>query len=578
MDANSRRQAALQAIRAVLDGAVAEDAESEIVDFKEEAGSVDKQGQRRAIPPQHEPAAQALAADAACFANSNHGGVLVVGVDDKARGREAFVGSHLDLAWLRQRIHALTQPGLALDVLEEREVADARIYLINVPPALEEIRCGGKLRARFGKACEELSGDRAREFLERRRNFDWSAEPSGLKLSQVTAEAIEAAKEHYRAEHGTAPDSDLEMARRLGVVIDDGDDPELNRGGALLLAPFEPSLEQIDLLFTVAEGAASRRRLTLPAPLLPALNEVIRELDAAFPATPVVVGTQRRGVRPIPLEALREAIVNAIAHRDYRLSRSCITIIVSGDPPRALKVISPGGFPPGVMGERLLAARSHPRNPALANALRVLGLAEREGVGISTMFRLMLRDGHPSPELIEEGGEVVCRLTGGGVDTDIRAFFDALEARDNNLGQNVCAHIAITTLLSESPLRPERLADLAQSTRGEALDTLEALSTAGATERLLDRSTSFRLTQPAREALRDRLSYPVRRQIDEHADLVRAYLDVNETIGRQDAARLLDVSPTRASQILSQLYNEVGLIEPVDKPRGRGVRYRLAST
>ena len=48
-------------------------------------------------------------------------------------------------------------------------------------------------------------------------------------------------------------------------------------------------------------------------------------------------------------------------------------------------------------------------------------------------------------------------------------------------------------------------------------------------------------------------------------------------IGRATTAVLLGVTPVQAARILSDLYHERGVVEPVGKPRGRGVRYRLAS-
>ena len=140
MDAHSRREAALAAIERILQGDRPADLESDTLDFKEESGTFSHAG-RRAISAQHEPAAKALAEEAACFANSSMGGILVVGLDDKARGSAAFVDTYLDTEWLRERIHALTQPHLAIDIIEERVVVDRRIYFINVAPALEEIRC-----------------------------------------------------------------------------------------------------------------------------------------------------------------------------------------------------------------------------------------------------------------------------------------------------------------------------------------------------------------------------------------------------------------------------------------------------
>jgi hypothetical protein len=95
-------------------------------------------------------------------------------------------------------------------------------------------------------------------------------------------------------------------------------------------------------------------------------------------------------------------------------------------------------------------------------------------------------------------------------------------------------------------------------------------------ERLANRSRSFRLAPEARARLKPRLDYAPRASIDEHWDVVRAYLDGHAEIGRDDVVALLRLKPARATQLLSAFYNERGLIEPVGNPRGRGVRYRLA--
>lgn len=208
MDAHSRRANALQAIQQILQGARPEDLVSDLLDFKEERGTTHSSGAHVAIPPRHEPAVRALAEEAACFANSQQGGVLVVGVNDKRAGPAAFTGSYLDTGWLRQRIYVLTRPHLAVDEIEVREERGRRIYLVNVAPALEEIRCDGKLRARFADGCRELSGDQARALLEQRRHYDWSAEPSGLHLSRVDPAALDVARRFYAEAHGRTAAND----------------------------------------------------------------------------------------------------------------------------------------------------------------------------------------------------------------------------------------------------------------------------------------------------------------------------------------------------------------------------------
>ena len=66
-----------------------------------------------------------------------------------------------------------------------------------------------------------------------------------------------------------------------------------------------------------------------------------------------------------------------------------------------------------------------------------------------------------------------------------------------------------------------------------------------------------------------------RSTLDEHWALVRAYLDDNREISRDDAARLLDVTPDRASRVLGQLLRDRRLALAGPR-RGRAVRYRPA--
>ena len=570
-----RRSAALAAIEQVLSGASAQAAESDLVDFKIEAGRRDRTGGVTSIGPEHAPVADQIAQEAACFANTTTGGVLVVGVDDKTAGPSALIGAESNADWLRRRIYALTRPPLTVDV-EPIETHGIRLLLVNIPDALAETYVGDhKLRTRMGTDCVELTGDRARVFLEERRGYDWSAEPSGMRLSTADPDAILSATQHYQRRHGTGHLGPREIASRLKVLVDDEPDPELSRAGALLLCPFEPGRAQIDLLVTDAEGAASRKRIRKVAPVLPLYDEVMLcLLEEVFPGRSMIIAGENQVVRSLPELAFRESLVNAVMHRDYRIGRATIVALAIGEPAEVFKVRSPGGFVPGVSSSRLLATQSEPRNPALAEAVRILGLAEGEGVGIDSMFRVMLRDGHPEPEITEDGGEVLVRLAGGTPDLRVREFFDQVAKRKPVLALDVRAAIAIERLMTEPTLRPERLAMAAQSTAEDAARTLELLEQAGAVERLLDGSRSYRLAADARTALAHRIRYRTRVTMEDRVDQVEALLDLRPDIGRTDLVERLKMSPPYASRVLRAMV-EAGRIEGTTRiRRGANMRYR----
>ncbi|MEK7409007.1 MAG: ATP-binding protein [Acidobacteriota bacterium] len=90
---------------------------------------------------------------------------------------------------------------------------------------------------------------------------------------------------------------------------------------------------------------------------------------------------------------VREAILNAVTHRDYRLAGS----VLVRQYPRKLEMINPGGFPPGVTAQNILWSQA-PRNRRIAEACQRCGLVERSGQGADRMFRETIRQGKPRPD------------------------------------------------------------------------------------------------------------------------------------------------------------------------------------
>jgi len=109
-----------------------------------------------------------------------------------------------------------------------------------------------------------------------------------------------------------------------------------------------------------------------------------------------------------PQRALLEAMGNALAHRDYELDDPTRITVFSD----RIEFLSPGSLPLGVDPAAFKEGRSGPkwRNQALAWFFNRLQLAQAEGQGIPTMFRLMLEEGCPPPVLDAEGGRVFCVL------------------------------------------------------------------------------------------------------------------------------------------------------------------------
>lgn len=116
---------------------------------------------------------------------------------------------------------------------------------------------------------------------------------------------------------------------------------------------------------------------------------------------PSLEGLQREEKWEYPLEALREAVVNALIHRDYTYPAD-IQIRLEED---RLEVWSPGELPPPLTPDQLYQPHSSVlRNPLLAQAFYFAGIIERWGTGTTRIVHLCREQGLPEPEFANRQG------------------------------------------------------------------------------------------------------------------------------------------------------------------------------
>jgi ATP-dependent DNA helicase RecG len=135
-----------------------------------------------------------------------------------------------------------------------------------------------------------------------------------------------------------------------------------------------------------------------------------RHLPVAGKIQPGVL--ERIDIPLFPLDALREALVNALCHRDYSRTGGAVSIAVYDD---RLEIWSDGTLPFGLTVEDLKRDhQSHPRNPIIAEAFFRRGLVERWGRGTQRIVELCVGAGHPEPEFMEQAGAVGVRFIPSG--------------------------------------------------------------------------------------------------------------------------------------------------------------------
>ncbi len=112
--------------------------------------------------------------------------------------------------------------------------------------------------------------------------------------------------------------------------------------------------------------------------------------------------------KAFPLEAVRESIVNAVAHRDYTISVTDIEVSLYSD---RLEVISPGRLPNTVTVEKMKQGYRAARNELIKEILRDYGYVEHRGMGVRyRIIKAMIEQNGVEPDLIEEEDRFIVRL------------------------------------------------------------------------------------------------------------------------------------------------------------------------
>ena len=319
------------------------------------------------------------------FANAD-GGTVLVGVSDA--GRIVGVADHN-----RLKSRVLSTARSADPPIDVEIDSVGEILRVVVPPQKRKpYSFGGRFFMRDGATSQQMSNAEVEElfYAAGRLHFDRKPCPD-FSIENALDE------ETWKRFSGRAkiPDAMDRMValRNLGLL--DGED-RMTYAGAWLPARdirrFTTSAHVSCALFMGTEKVRILDRRDFHGDLPTMIDDVVAwiltKINVEF-----IIRRVRREERPeLPEEALREAVANAVAHRDYR-STANVQIYVFKD---RIEIVSPGGLPAG-MTEADLGAKSMPRNPLLFGMLYRMDAVENIGSGIKRIRDLCREHGVAAP-------------------------------------------------------------------------------------------------------------------------------------------------------------------------------------
>lgn len=379
------------------------------------------------------------------------GGKLILGVDDNHNivGSEAFRNT---LQNLPQELYQQ----LTLNVeVEEILHPQGRIVIFHIPGrrAGLPIRFNGRYLTRRGSSLVEMDELTLKEvFKENEPDFSQGI-VEGLKYEDLDPKALLElrAKWAYKAKRPEFENIELpQVLRDLELVTQKG----ITYAALILVGSTSAIREHLPDAEIIFEWRHNKEQIHYDArktwryPYILAGDEVAKEIELRNWRVPMQEGLFQRDLYAYDDKSVREAINNAVAHRDYSLRGRSVFIKLSTE---EFFIESPGGFPVGVTRESILD-QTAPRNRLLAETLNRVGLVERSGQGLNDIFKRNILLSKEVPDIWEVDKYWVCLKIPALIrDVEFVGFIEKV-SNENNLSLSLPELMELETIRSRGCL------------------------------------------------------------------------------------------------------------------------------
>ncbi|MDO4682867.1 MAG: ATP-binding protein [Lautropia sp.] len=506
-----------------------------------------------------------------CLANGD-GGELWLGVEDDGKPT-GLHPKHQELKGLEGMIAARTSPSLNVSI-QPLSLSGISVARIQVPKAHSVVstKSGVYLRRRLKQdGTPECVPLLPHEQPSRAGSFglqDISAQPvAGATLEDLDLLERERLRQAVRRYGGDQillelDDEALDGALRFTRRNENGERvPTLT--GLLVIGKETALRERVathEFAFQVLAGDETIAVNEFHRfPLLKALEWLETNFRPYNPEHEIQVGLFRVPIPKVDMGAFREAIANALIHRDYhRLGAVHVRLDDHG-----LSISNPGGLVDGVTLDNLLTTEPRPRNPALADAMKRIGVVERSGRGVDKIYRGMLRFGRPFPDYsrTNDSGVVVQLSTHAADETFLKLIIEQ-EGKHKAKPLPIDSLIALSALRDHKRLGADELARLIQREIPQARTILERLLEAGLVQaHNRGRHRMYTLSADVYRNSNDKAAYTRQAGFSklQHEQMVLNYARDHKKIRRADVMELCHLNADQATRLLKRLSDDLRL-------------------
>jgi len=405
------------------------------------------------------------------------GGALVIGMEDsyphKVVGTKQNEGT---IGKLESNIYRDTQiRPLIYELYEDEEQKKGRVLVIEVParPMGQLFKFEDVALMRVGEELRPMSNEKILSILQEQEPDFSSTISENVTIADLDEEAIRILKQKYANKQNNNSFLTLPTAQVLSdLQLIKGE--KVTFAALILLGEKEKIKEVLPQASVILEYRKSEslvpynNRQVYCEPFYKMIDMLWHDINLRNDKIDVNENSYIFNIPFFNEEVIREAINNAIAHRDYRRTSE----IVIKQYPQKMVIMNAGGFPLGVNIDNLLRVQSTPRNRLLADVLAKTGIVERSGQGIDKIFKNTLSEGKDAPDYSHSDSfRVELHLS---ADIKDKAFAIFLESEQRDLSEE--DRLSVFDVIALDSIRQG-------NSQGIAKETIEKLLNRGLIEK-----------------------------------------------------------------------------------------------
>lgn len=492
------------------------------------------------------------------FANTK-GGTVYFGVEDETH-EVTGCDPEYDSQRLIESIYDKTRPSLFTEIYDFKYDGKIVIAISVKSDGITYATTDGRCLKRLGRNSKPFYPDEMSNKYSSIHNPDFSGqivdESTEADINKLEIYKLKE-KIKLRDSKSTLPElDDMAFLRDLGLIKSDGEKEKLTIAGLLFVGKENsikqllPQAEVIYLHYSLDNLEEYDARLDLKQPIISIIDRLTEKIQNMNKIVNIQVGLFRLEVAEFSEKVFQEALLNALAHRDYQNTGA---VYVKHYPDKVV-IENPGGFLGGITEKNIITHPSIPRNKLIAETLQRLKYVQRTGQGVDIIFKEMVSMGKPYPKY-RSYNDAVSLTIYSSIDNIDFVKFIIKEQEMQQYTFSLAELMILRYLIDNKTILLSEASDITQTPVDDVRKSCNNLIKLGLLEVV---GKEYMLTAKMYEAIKSDVEYTRDRTVHyiKAKNMILEYLEKNEAITNSTVRELCGFTKQQARTVIDKMRKE----------------------